>query len=260
MHRVRLFHWNAEEAKQKAERLKTADFEVIHEPAMAPGTLRDLRENPPAAVVIDLSRLPMQGRDVGLAIRHYQATRSVPLIFVAGDPEKVARVQKNLPDAVYTTWDQMHAALHEAIANPQPITVVPRSLLEGYADAPLAKKLGIVRNTAVALADAPPGFEDLLGALPDGVELRRQTKGRRDLTIWFTRSRKDLEDGIGRMALLAQQGPLWIAWPKKASPLGSDLTQAVVRKIGLATGLVDYKICAIDATWSGLLFRRRDAR
>jgi hypothetical protein len=78
--------------------------------------------------------------------------------------------------------------------------------------------------------------------------------------LWFTRSRKDLEGDIERMALLAKQGPLWIAWPKNASPLGSDLTQAVVRKGGLATGLVDYKVCAIDAIWSGLLFTRRYAK
>lgn len=62
------------------------------------------------------------------------------------------------------------------------------------------------------------------------------------------------------MALLAEQGPVWIAWPKKASPQGSDLTQAAVRRVGLAAGLVDYKVCAIDAIWSGLLFTRRDGR
>jgi len=183
----------------------------------------------------------------------------VPLIFVAGDPEKVARVRKSLPDAVYTSWDEIRTALPQAIANPPSIALAPRSVLAGYADTPLAKKLGIARNTVVALVDAPPGFEDLLTELPDGVKLGRQTNGRRDLTIWFTRSSRNLEDGIERMALLAQQGPLWIAWPKKASPLGSDLTQAVVRRVGLAAGLVDYKVCAIDAIWSGLLFTRRGA-
>jgi CheY-like chemotaxis protein len=258
MPRVRLIHWNAEEAKLNAGQLETADYEVVYEPLDPPAALHDMRANPPAAVVIDLSRLPMQGRDMALAIRHYKATRSVPIIFVAGDPEKVVRVQKTLPDAVYTTWDQIKTALREAIASPPAATPAPRSLLAGYADAPLCKKLGIERSTVVALIDAPAKFEDLLGDLPEGVKLRSQTKGKRDLTIWFTRSRQELEQGIERMALLAQQGPLWIAWPKKASALGSDLTQAIVRKAGLAAGLVDYKVCAIDATWSGLLFTRRD--
>jgi hypothetical protein len=202
----------------------------------------------------------MQGRDVGVALRHSKTTRSVPLLFVAGDPEKVERVRQSLPDAVYTTWDRIRLALEDAIANPPAVTVVPRSVLAGYSGTPLAKKLSIAPNAVVALVDAPPGLEDLLGDLPEGVKVRRQTKGRRNLTIWFTRSSKDLEDGIVRMARLAEQGPLWIAWPKQTSPLKSDLTQAEVRKIGLATGLVDYKVCAIDAIWSGLLFTRRDAK
>ena len=260
MHRVRLIHWNAKEASERAAQLGSGLYEVAHELPNAVSALREMRENPPSAVVIDLSRLPMQGRDLGLALRHYKTTRCVPLVFVAGDPEKVGRVQKSLPDAVYTTWDQIRAALGEAIANPPAVAVAPRSLLAGYSGTPLAKKLGIGPKSIVALVDAPPGFEELLGDLPQGVKLRRQTKGQRNLTVWFTRSCKDLERGIERMAPLAGQGPLWIAWPKKASPLGSDLTQAVVRKVGLATGLVDYKVCAIDAVWSGLLFTRRNAK
>jgi hypothetical protein len=182
------------------------------------------------------------------------------LIFVAGDPGKVARVQQSLPDAVYTTWDQIGMVLRDAIANPPEVTVVPRSLLAGYSGTPLVKKLGIAPNAIVALVDAPPGFEDLLIDLPEGVKLRRQSRGQRNLTIWFARSSRDLQDGIERMALLAEQGPLWVAWPKKASSLASDVTETVVRKVGLATGLVDYKVCAIDADWSGLLFTRRKAR
>jgi hypothetical protein len=258
MLRVRLIHWNADEAKQKAGWLETADYNVAYEPLDPPAALHDMRENPPAAVVIDLSRIPMRGRDMGLAIRHYKATRWVPIIFVAGDPEKVERVRKTLPDAVYTTWEQIKTALREAITNPPAVIAAPRSLLAGYADTPLWKKLGIAPNAVVALRDAPSDFETLLSDLPAGAKLSRQTKGKRNLTIWFTRSRQQMEQSIDRMANFAQQGPLWIAWPKKASPLGSDLTQAIVRKAGLAVGLVDYKVCAIDATWSGLLFTRRD--
>ena len=107
------------------------------------------------------------------------------------------------------------------------------------------------------LVDAPPGFRDTLGTLPEGVELIEGTGGRCDLTLWFTRSRQDLEDAMGQMVTQAGRGPLWIAWPKKASKLASDLSQQSVRETGLAAGLVDYKICSIDVTWSGLLFTRR---
>ncbi|HKX33046.1 MAG TPA: hypothetical protein VJ302_35520 [Blastocatellia bacterium] len=259
MHRVRLIHWNAAEANERALRLRAVKYEVIHLPPNGADLRRELKETPPSAVIIDLSRLPMQGRDVALALRHHKATRFVPLIFVAGDPEKIARVRETLPDAIYTTWDQIRTVLKDAISNPPAVTVVPQSVLAGYAGTPLAKKLGIVSNAVVALVKPPPGIAEILGDLPNGVKLRRQMSGRRNLTIWFTRSLKDLESEIARMALLAEQGPLWIAWPKKTSPLRSDLTQAVVRKAGLAAGLVDYKICAIDAVWSGLLFTRREA-
>src|SRR5262249_41494099 len=150
---------------EMAVRLRTAGYELAHEPLNGASALRELRENPPSAVVIDLSRLPMHGQDVGVALRHYKTTRSVPLIFVAGNPEKVARVQESLPDAVYTTWDRIRTALGEAIANPPTVTVAPRSLLAGYSGTPLAKKLGIAPNALVSLVDAPPGLEDLLGDL-----------------------------------------------------------------------------------------------
>jgi hypothetical protein len=71
------------------------------------------------------------------------------------------------------------------------------------------------------------------------------------LTIWFVRSRAQLEGGMRKMVTAAEKGGLWIAWPKKSSRLAGDVTETHVRQIGLATGLVDFKVCAIDETWSG---------
>jgi hypothetical protein len=133
--------------------------------------------------------------------------------------------------------------------------------MEGYSGTPLPKKLGIKEGARVALAAAPRGFERTLGSLPAGVQLRRQVRGRFDRVIWFVKRRAELERGLERMErALGDKGGLWIAWPKKASGVRTDLTQSDVRRIGLAAGLVDYKICAIDATWSGLCFSRRKAR
>ncbi|NIM49140.1 MAG: DUF3052 family protein [Gemmatimonadales bacterium] len=197
------------------------------------------------------------GRDVGVAIRHYKATRNVPLVFVGGDPEKVARTKQQLPDAVYTTWNRIRSSLKQAISHPPAEPVAPASVLAGYSGTPLPRKLGIKPSSIVALVGAPAGFEDTLGALPHGVALRKRASSRNDLIIWFTRSRRDLERRIERMAALVGRGGMWITWPKKGSPITSDLTQAEVRKAGLAAGLVDYKVCAIDTTWSGLKFARR---
>ena len=129
--------------------------------------------------------------------------------------------------------------------------------MAGYSGTPLVKKLGIKPNAVVALVGAPEKFDKTLGALPEGVVLRTHARGRRNLTIWFAKSTADLKRRIKPMAAAVEKGGLWIAWPKKASGVLTDLTQHDVRSTGLAAGLVDYKICAIDDTWSGLLFARR---
>lgn len=256
MKRIRLIHSNPAEAKQKTVSLRSAGYSVDFEP-LSPAVLRRLKDNPPAAVVIDLSRRPSLGRDLALTLRVSKGTRNIPLIFVEGDPDKVAAVTKLLPDAVYTTWSRIRSSLKRAIAYPPADPVVPRSAMAGYAGAPPTKKLGIKANSVVLLVNAPPAFEKTLGRLPDGVKLRRRTSARPGLTIWFTKSRKDLQRRIQRMVPLAEKAGLWIAWPKRTSQIPTDLSQTLVRKTGLAAGLVDYKIAAIDATWSALLFTKR---
>ncbi|MBI2927654.1 MAG: DUF3052 family protein [Verrucomicrobia bacterium] len=256
---IRLIHWNAAEAVACAARLRAAGYAVDARPLDGPSALRALREQPPAAVVIDLTRQPSHGRDVALALRQAKRTRQVPLIFAEGEPEKVARIRALLPEAVYTSWRRIRGALRRVIAHPPVVTAVPPSLLAGYSGTPLPKKLGLKPNAVVVLQDAPDGFETTLGPLPAGATLLRQADGPRDLTLWFTRSRQDLARCVETMARVIDKGGLWIAWPKKQSGTASDVSQAVVRQEGLAAGLVDYKICAIDAIWSGLKFARRKA-
>jgi hypothetical protein len=264
MHRVRLIHWNAVEAKARAARLSSAAYQVDFEP-LSPAGLRHLREDPPAAVVIDLGRLPSQGRDLALNIRRHKATRHVPLVFVEGatpgdqpgDLSKLSRIQELLPDAVYTTWTDIGDALQKAIDSPPTEPVVPDSAMAGYAGAPLPKKLGIKANSLVALVNAPEGFEKTLGELPTGAVLTRDLPEQPDVILWFNRSRQDLEARLEEMCPLASSGRVWIIWPKKASGVTSDLSQTVVRQTSLAAGLVDFKVAAIDATWSGLRFTQR---
>ncbi|HZI95391.1 MAG TPA: hypothetical protein VFE84_14190 [Patescibacteria group bacterium] len=260
--RVFLVHWNAVESKQRAELLRQAGYDVIIV-GQNGDWFRNLKENPPEAMVIDMSRLPSHGRDVALMVRQQKSTRRLPLVFVDGDPVKMARVRQLLPDAVYASWTGMTemtgigASLKRAIAHPPAEPVVPASALAGYSGTPLPKKLGIKPGCTVALAGAPSGFPSTLGALPDKVKLVAGAKRRSDLTVWFVRTGAELSRGIGAMAERAPAGGLWIAWPKKTSAMAADLTQARVRQAGLAAGLVDYKICAIDDTWSGLKFARR---
>ncbi len=259
MYRVRLIHWNATEAEERARQLQAAGYEVEHA-LLDAMSLRALRDDPPDAVVVDLSRIPSQGRDVAVGLRVHKATRHVPLVFAGGAPEKVDRVRELLPDAVYTTWEGIDVPLARAIAQPLADPVVPASTMAGYSGTPLPKKLGIKAGSVVALINAPERFEETLGELPEGAGLRRQATDDSDLTLWFTRSRAELEGGIEAMESFAQKGGLWILWPKKASGVVSDLSQTTVRQTGLDAGLVDFKVCAVDKTWSGLRFSQRKER
>jgi len=257
MRRVRLIHWKAAEAGPRVEALRAAGYAVEYQEQIKPTIRAELARNPPDAIVIDLTRLPSHGRDVALAFRQFKVTRHVPLVVVEGEPEKVAGLKKLLPDAVYTSWSRIRSALRDAIAHPPAKPVVAASVLAGYSGTPLPKKLGIKPNSVVALLGAPEGFRQTLGELPKGVKFQATTGPCCNLTLWFLRSRRELENGMARMEASAGHAPLWMIWPKKASGMPTDLTQQDVREIGLAAGWVDYKVCAVDATWSGLLFRLR---
>lgn len=165
MNRIRLIHWNADEAVERIEQLRAAGRQVDFTVLKGGGDLRGLATDPPDAVITDLHRLSSAGRDLGLFLRKQGSTRRLPLVFAGGDPAKVARIRELLPDATYSSWSRIKESLDRAIRNPP----------------------------------ADP----------------------------------------------------------KASGVATDLTQPHVRKTGLSAGLVDYKICAIDKTWSGLLFTRR---
>ncbi len=279
MQRIRLIHWKAVEVKERAQRLRAAGYEVDSSP-VGPADLKRLRKDPPAAVVIDLSRLPSHGRDIALVFRETKATRNIPLIFVDGESEKVARIRSLLPDAVYSTWGRIRGALKKAIDQPAIEPIVQRTRMDGYSGTPLPKKLGIKEDHVVTLINAPRGFEKTLVDRPTGVVFQRieraalignalrNTSGKSarlrkapsdtgDLVLWFVTSRGTLERNIGVVARRCPADGAWIIWPKKASGMQTDVTQNDVRKLGLASGLVDYKICAVDATWSGLKFCRR---
>jgi hypothetical protein len=125
----------------------------------------------------------------------------------------------------------------------------------------LARKLSIKSGIRLCVTRAPPGFAQLTPAtLPDGVRLVRRLAGTFDVIVAFSASRAELEHRLPRLtAALDPAGGLWIAWPKRTSPITTDLSDDVVREVGLAAGLVDNKVCAIDETWSGLRFVYRRA-
>jgi hypothetical protein len=127
--------------------------------------------------------------------------------------------------------------------------------MAGYSGTPLPRKLGIKPGHTVAFLDAPRTFADTLGDLPDGVRTRITARGPLDVIVFFTTERARLERRFpALLRALDPSGGLWIAWPKRAAKVPTDLDENVVREIGLATGVVDNKVAAIDAVWSGLRF------
>jgi CheY-like chemotaxis protein len=252
MQRLRLFHWNSEEGAGVAAALRQAGFAVDFDPQPFPRLMRELRTAPPDAVVIDLSRLPSHGREVATALRGNKQTRQIPILFLDGAPEKVAVVREKLPDAAYCERARLVAAvkkcIKERLANP----VVPMQMMERYAGRTTAQKLGIAAGSRVAVVDGPRDYAHVIGALPEGVEFDEEGGSGCAVTIWFIEDPDVYLASLPKMRRIAGKSKLWVAWPKKAARKDSLMNENLIREIALENGLVDYKVCSVNETWSGL--------
>ena len=132
--------------------------------------------------------------------------------------------------------------------------------MAGYSGTPLVKKLGIKPGFNIAFVDAPQGYANELD-LPADVSINTRSGKPLDFAQLFVKSEKKLKTKFSDYAnRLSASGMLWVSWPKKSSGVSTDLSENIVREIGLAAGLVDVKICAVDEVWSGLkfVFRLKD--
>lgn len=243
MPRIRLIHWKEEECEERAAPVRALGY-TVNAARLVSASMKEFRESPPDAVIIDLSRLPAHGREVGVFLRGSKSTRLIPLIFVEGAPDKVARVKETLPDARYTTYAKLGPVLEDVLASPPREAFVPAP----QAPVPLLKKLGVKDGQAVGLVNAPDGFESLI---PNSV---RNPRGKVALTLWFVESRKELDAALPKMRQRAEDGGVWIIWPKTTKTSKPDVNSTIVRAAALEAGLVDFKICAVDETWSGMRF------
>ena len=132
----------------------------------------------------------------------------------------------------------------------------------GYSGTPLAKKLGIKESTTLVVLNDPGHFFEIVAPLPGDLTIRTSARGKAQVAVFFTKRSSELArrlDSMGRLIFPA--GALWVAWPKRASKVPTDMTEDVVREVVLPAGLVDVKVAAIDETWSGLkLMWRRELR
>jgi CheY-like chemotaxis protein len=250
MSRVRLVHWNADECPEKAELLQSAGHEVVHG-----GEYRDWRHDPVDAVVIDLSRLPSHGREVAAGLRGAKATRHIPIVFVEGAPEKVDKIRQLLPDAVYTTWPKVQGALKKL----KPVTspVVPQQMMDRYASRTTAQKLGVKERSTVTVIDPPRDYAKVLGDLPAHTEINEDPDVLSPVTVCFVRDPEALPEILELGRKIAGKTRFWICWQKGKKTGFNDIP---IRNAAVALGLVDYKVCSLDPTWSGLVFAMKKAR
>ncbi|NNF62686.1 MAG: DUF3052 family protein [Acidimicrobiia bacterium] len=133
----------------------------------------------------------------------------------------------------------------------------------GYSGTPLATKLGIKPSSTLLVVNDPGHFDEIVAPLPPGVARRkRASRGGVNVVVLFVRSRGELDRRIDVMTkAVFPDGGVWVAWPKRASGIPTDMTEDVIREVVLPMGLVDNKVCAIDETWSGLrVVWRRERR
>ena len=247
MPQVLLVHWNEAEAVERAKLLMQSGVSVAATVSSGGEVMKTLKKSPGIdAFVISLERIPSHGREVGKFLREVKSTRHLPLIYIEGPiPEKNEKVRQLLPDAIYTSWKDLAAVLENVKPLDNPI--VPGWTINS--EKPLIQKLGIRAAMKVGLHGAPEEFEELLGEIPDSV--RFLERGKADLYFWFVRS---VEELLREIPYMSVRCPLWICWPKGMG----GLKQPLIRKTAKEVGLVDYKICSISQTWSGMIFKVKD--
>jgi hypothetical protein len=245
--RVVVVHFNPPNLDKRLARLAGHDVETVM--PKGPADLKPLRERPPDAFVVDLDRRPSEGRSIAVQLRRYASTRPVPLVFAGGEEAQVARVRNLLPDATYVSWQGVLGGLKRAKPLEKP--VVP-STMDAYSQTQLEPKLGVRDETTMLLIGAPDGF---------GKALRRAElveAGPARIVMLFVPDSAALAGQFDdAKSAIAPGGSLWICWPKKTSGVQSDLSEREVRGYALERGLVDFKVAAIDQTWSGLRFARK---
>jgi CheY-like chemotaxis protein len=256
MSRILLVHWNESEAKERASAIAKHGHKVTTLCTSEKEGLLGVRNSPPELFVINLSRLPSQGREVAGYFRRIKSTRHVPILFVGGDDDRVQRVRKLIPDAEFAKLDDIKNAINHAIRKLPGKPIIPGAMA-GYSGTPLPKKLGIRENYSFVLVNAPERFERKLEPLPGGAGLMDDA-GRANVAVLFVTSLAELARDFRPLARsLPEKVAFWVSWPKKTARVKTDLSENVVREFGLDAGWVDYKVCAIDETWSGLCFARR---
>lgn len=265
MARLFYLHWHEKEAKERSRPIVKAGHKVsVH---WSLEKTADFGATLPDVVIISQDRLPSHGRAVAAVFWEANQRRAIPIIFAGGEPDKIAATKTKFPQAVYCETDEVVQAIDEVLRNP-PAPLPPKVKrapphTPGYSGKPLAVKLGVAEDQRIYVAHGPDELDDWIGPLPEGTKRIAKALAPINLAVLFHTSATDLKSEFAAVAkLMALKGILWVSWPKKSAKVATDVTEDVVRKIGLAHDWVDVKVCAVSEIWSGLKFlrRRKDAK
>jgi len=256
MTRILLVHWNEDEAELRAQKLAKLGHEVTTLWNSKDSSQFKPKGTPQDLFVIDLDRIPSHGREIAGYFRRQKTTRDVPILFLGGDEDHIGKTRNLLPDATFAEWRSVKGGIAKAIRNKPEVPVIPGTMA-GYSGTPLPKKLGIRENSRVVLVNSPERFERKLEPMPAGAEIV-DGPSLANVSVLFAKSEAELIRDFRALAKsLPEKVAFWIAWPKQASGIKTDLKEGIIREFWLAHGWVDYKVCAIDETWSGLCFARK---
>ncbi len=233
---VQVVHW------------KPAEAECCPDPT-GPAVTRLLRARLPDAIVIDLTRLPSHGRELGAWLREPKKTRHIPLVYVDGEADKVERIKSLLPDAVFTPRSRLLSALKSALRKGVQNAALPPLAIVRFRGRTAAQKIGIKPGMKVAVIDAVAGYEELPGALPDDIEFLKDPAKPLDVTLWFIHDFDGLMSALDRMRRLAPRTRMWMVWRKGAR---RDITFHSIVAAGAEVGLALSKLCAVEAVWSAV--------
>jgi hypothetical protein len=244
---VSLIHWKADEARPLIDLMESAGYQVHYAGDQKPIRMTELRDIDPVAAVVDLSRMPSYGKYWAAEVRSSKL-KHLPILFVDGDSERVERIRAAIPDAEYVSIDDLLATLKRAkpVANP----VQPERMMASTRSA--VQKLGIKAGSRVAVFDAPRDYPKVIGTLPEGASFEEEPEDIASVTLWFVREADTYLAGLRAMKKIAAKSKLWVLYPKQRkgkTPTG--ITQFVLREAAIKVGLVDYKVCAVDETWTG---------
>ncbi|HYZ87048.1 MAG TPA: hypothetical protein VE621_21715 [Bryobacteraceae bacterium] len=253
MAKFALVHWNESEAEARVREAssKGVGLELLR---LQPGrTVQTIRSVNPEALLIDLTRMPSNGRAVASVLRSQRSTCHIPILFVGGEPQKVEKALADAPGSQWCEWENIAKAI------PKLLATAPKTVAKHHSEVPVAKKLNLLGGKTICVLNAPESFLALLESV-DGLTVHDQLNRKFDSVLLFTTTMNELEAGLAAIFRRTFELPLTLAWPKRASGADSELSMPLLREYLKEFGYIDYKVASIDKTWSAMLFSRARKR